>query len=223
MAAENQDYEKYFNPQLDCLLAQTCQRKQYPARCAFLLPGTKIDYMIYVHSGRTRHSMLHEDGSIKALYSLDAGGIFGERPCLDKDETTLLSQTELPSELFLIPREMARQLLATSELFREALLQCTFQKLLSTRRHIADISFTPVRTRMLKLLSSLADQDQPDQDGWYPLKIRYTHHEIGEIIGGNRVTISRNIAELTEEGILRAQDGRMQIHLARALQQCPPV
>ena len=46
---------------------------------------------------------------------------------------------------------------------------------------------------------------------WYGLKIQYTHYELGILIGSVRVTVSRLINKLCNDGILRLVNHRIQI------------
>ena len=47
---------------------------------------------------------------------------------------------------------------------------------------------------------------------WYNLAISWTHHDIAAVIGINRVTVSRFITELRNEGFLRQVNGKLQIN-----------
>ena len=51
-----------------------------------------------------------------------------------------------------------------------------------------------------------------EDDHWYNLAISWTHHDIAAVIGINRVTVSRFIGELKNEGFLRLVNGRVQIN-----------
>ena len=58
---------------------------------------------------------------------------------------------------------------------------------------------------------SMVDTDHITDPAWYSLKVHYTHGELGEIVGGARVTISRQLTELCNEGFLRIINRRAQV------------
>ena len=53
--------------------------------------------------------------------------------------------------------------------------------------------------------------------GWYKLKVHYTQYELSTIIGGARVTISKLINELCDEGFIRMLNRNVQVNQDRML------
>lgn len=64
----------------------------------------------------------------------------------------------------------------------------------------------------MRLFCASANTNQLIDHRWYPLQTNYTHAEIGEIIGGTRVTVSRLIGELSNEGFTRILNRRIQVN-----------
>ena len=59
------------------------------------------------------------------------------------------------------------------------------------------------------------DKTQPAESGWYELKVKYTHYELGVIVGAARVTVSKILVELMNEGIIRSVNRKIQFNADR--------
>lgn len=117
--------------------------------------------------------------------------------------------------LYLIPNQKYEQLLAESDLFRNAILLSYSKKMRILRQEIANLSFTPCKDRLRRLYCSTADTSRVIDGGWYDLKLNYTQYEISTIVGGARVTISKLINELCAEGFIRVLNRKTQISVAQ--------
>lgn len=201
--------------ELTNLIAQNGRKLELPAKKVFLEPGDKLKGIYYIAEGRTRHYMIAPDGTEKLLYTLSAGWFYGETPCVLDDATGLYSKTERASVLYLIPNQKYEQLLAESDLFRNAILLSYSKKMRILRQEIANLSFTPCKDRLRRLYCSTADTSRVIDGGWYDLKLNYTQYEISTIVGGARVTISKLINELCAEGFIRVLNRKTQISVAQ--------
>ena len=137
--------------ELTNLIAQNGRKLELPAKKIFLEPGDKLKGIYYIAEGRTRHYMIAPDGTEKLLYTLSAGWFYGETPCVLDDATGLYSKTERASVLYLIPNQKYEQLLAESDLFRNAILLSYSKKMRILRQEIANLSFTPCKDRLRRL------------------------------------------------------------------------
>jgi len=201
-----------YNEELDRLIERNSTRFFYPARTTFSEPGSDFNGIFYIKSGRTKHYMANADGLEKVLYTLTNGWLFGEMAFYLGRKTGLYSATEVDTVLYKISPDRCRALLDESKLFQDALISCLAHKILIMRYEIENITFNPCKERILRLLCSAVDKSLPADPGWYDLKVRYTHYELGVIVGAARVTVSRILNELTSEGIIRNINRRIQIN-----------
>lgn len=199
-----------YNEELDRLIEKNSTRFFYPARTTFSVPGSDFNGVFYIKSGRTKHYMANEEGLEKVLYTLTDGWLFGEMAFYLGRKTGLYSATEVDTVLYKISPDKCRALLSESELFRDAFISCLAQKILITRYEIENITFNPCKERILRLLCSAVDKTQTADPGWYDLKVKYTHYELGVIVGAARVTVSKILNELMNEGIIRNVNRRIQ-------------
>ncbi|MEA4897216.1 Crp/Fnr family transcriptional regulator [Bacillota bacterium Meth-B3] len=201
-----------FTPEVDALLAVHGRHISHAAKTVFLSPGMTIEGIYYLHSGRTRHSVVNEDGNTKLLYTLRPGYYFGEASYYLHAETSLISETETDVVFYHLAPDVLKRLLAESEAFRHSLLMNYSTKLMVARYEISNLSFSSTKERLMRFFCSVADTKHPIDPSWYPLIGQYNQTEIGEIIGVTRVTVNRNLTELCAEGELRIIKTRTQVH-----------
>lgn len=202
-----------YNEELDRLIAPVSRSFVYPAKEIFQMPEDSIDGIYYIKRGRTRHYMDNNEGYCKILYNLSPGWFFGETMMFLQNKTSLYSQAEVETEVYLIPPEQVYMLMRESELFCTTLFRCFAHKMLILRYEVANLAFNSCKNRLKRLLCSAADVEHPVENSWYNLQIHYTHSELGEIVGGARVTISRQLSELCNEGFIRMINRKIQLNI----------
>lgn len=200
------------NKALEELIQKHSQSVIYPARRVFLEPGMEPQGVYYIAEGRTRHYMIDSDGAEKILYILSAGWFYGETPCSLSEPTGLFSQTEVKTHIYIIPRSTYEIFLDTNKMFRDAILECYSNKMLIMRHEIESLVFHSCKDRLKRLFCSTADSEHLIEDKWFGLKVHYTQYEVSTIIGGARVTISKLINQLCEEGFIRLLNRNIQIN-----------
>ena len=121
------------------------------------------------------------------------------------------SITELPTVIYAIDQRQYEKLIQYPS-FSKSLLQSSCIKNEVLRRREESLAFDTGKERLFKLLQSLANTNILIDACWHPLSIHYTHAEMSSIIGVNRVTISRFMSELAEEGKIRSVNRRIQVH-----------
>lgn len=204
-----------FDEELDKLIEPLSTKVVYPPKHVFLSPGEQMDHVYYIKKGRTKHYMGNADGSTKILYVLTPGWLFGETPAFLETNTGLYSRTEEETVICKIPIETSDRLIAESALFRSKFIKCYALKMLILRYEIENLTFNSCKNRLKRLFASSVDTRNISDPGWYNLKVRYTHSELGEIIGVARVTVSRQLNELCGDGFLRLINRRAQVNIEK--------
>lgn len=198
--------------ELEKIIARCAEKRCIPAKTVFLEPGDHPDGVYYIADGRARLYMIASDGSEKILYALSSGWFFGEAPCELNDATRLYSQTETACSLYFIPKDVYDGLLEENAVFRRAILRSYSKKIRILREEVESLSFNSLKDRLKRLYCSTADTGRLVDGHWHNLKINYTQYEISTIVGGARVTVSKLIGDLCQEGFLRVLNRRVQIN-----------
>ena len=200
------------NKALEELIRKNSTSVTYPAKRVFLEPGMEPQGVYYIAEGRTRHYMMGADGTEKILYTLSAGWFYGETPVSLQEPTGLFSQAEVNTKIYIIPLHTYEYLLDTNKMFRNATMENILNKLLIMRHEIENLTFNSCKDRLKRLFCSTADPDKLIDGGWYNLKVYYTQYELSTIIGGARVTISKLVNELCDEGFIRMLNRNIQVN-----------
>lgn len=200
------------NEALEELIRENSTCVTYPAKRVFLEPGMEPQGVYYIAEGRTRHYMMAGDGTEKILYTLSAGWFYGETPVSLKEPTGLFSKTEVKTQIYIIPLYTYEHLVDTNKMFRDAIMENILKKMLILRHEIENLTFNSCKDRLKRLFCSTADTDRLIDGGWYKLKVHYTQYELSTIIGGARVTISKLINELCDEGFIRMLNRNVQVN-----------
>lgn len=185
----------------------------YPAKRVFLEPGMEPQGVYYIAEGRTRHYMVGSDGTEKILYTLSSGWFYGETPCSLQEPTGLFSQAEVKTQIYIIPRYTYEELIDINKMFRDAILENYSNKMLIMRHEIENLTFNSCKDRLKRLFCSTADTNKIIEGKWYSLKVHYTQYELSTIIGGARVTISRLVNGLCDEGFIRQLNHSTQVNV----------
>lgn len=200
------------NKALEELIRENSTSVTYPAKRVFLEPGMEPQGVYYIAEGRTRHYMMGADGTEKILYTLSAGWFYGETPVSLQEPTGLFSQAEVNTKIYIIPLHTYEHLLDTNKMFRDAIMENVLNKMLIMRHEIENLTFNSCKDRLKRLFCSTADTERVIDGGWYSLKVYYTQYELSTIIGGARVTISKLINELCDEGFIRMLNRNIQVN-----------
>ena len=200
------------NEALEDLIRENSTCVTYPAKRVFLEPGMEPQGVYYIAEGRTRHYMMAGDGTEKILYTLSAGWFYGETPVSLQEPTGLFSKAEVKTQIYIIPLYTYEHLVDTNKMFRDAIMENILKKMLILRHEIENLTFNSCKDRLKRLFCSTADTDRLIDGGWNKLKVHYTQYELSTIIGGARVTISKLINELCDEGFIRMLNRNVQVN-----------
>jgi len=181
----------------------------------YLSPGDPIRYVAYMAEGVTSHYMFGTNGREKVLYRLGRGWFFSEGVFYNETNSvevaTRYAVAEKSTVLYLMDYENFNTLLGDLE-FAQAVLCSTVEKCTILRYEIESVTFDSTSERLKRLLLSCVDTSSISDGVWYNLRVSWTHHDIAAIIGINRVTVSRLVTDLKNEGFLRLVNNKMQIH-----------
>jgi CRP-like cAMP-binding protein len=142
-----------------------------------------------IESGVVRIMTWHEDGTLVMLGVWGSGDIVGKPlsrvepyqiECLTSVEATLIPVTQLYplTEVLLAHLEQAEELMVIR-------------------------SYKTVETMLLKLLSWLAKKFGREVETGHLIDLRLTHQDIAEMLNSTRVTITRVLIDLEEQGLIQ--------------------
>lgn len=205
-------FPKIYNEKLEKLIIDNSYEKTYKKGAILTLPGDALNYVYYIKNGKTKHYMSNSEGVEKILYILNAGWMFGEMAHTLGYKTGLYSMAETDITLYIISSKNVDKLLNESVLFQNAVRKCLAQKIITLRYEIENLTFNSVKDRIKRLFVMLVNTEEVHDGKWYGVNIEHTQYEIGVLIGGARVTVSRTINELCNEGFIRIVNRKPQLN-----------
>lgn len=206
------DAPNIYDAALDRLIQSVSTPLELKPKEIFSSPYINPESMFFIKSGRTKHYLCTDSGSVKTLFFLSPGWIFGETTYFLSRETGIYSQAHTDCLLYKFNAEICNKLLQESDLFRSKLLECLTKKTYFYRTEIESLAFNSAKDRLKSLLCSMVDTSLVIDGNWHQLRVNCTHTELGEIIGATRVTISRLISELSKENFCRNMNHNIQIN-----------
>ncbi len=128
------------------------------------------------------------------------GGMFGEAALTPRQRQGAYAQATEPSEVALLSLDTLRRLvydkpevgLKAMEIFSERLSFC--------EDRMADMGLKEVPARLAGLVLYLVESEGVMTREGYKIPTRYTHEQLGTMIGSKRVATTRALSELREAG-----------------------
>jgi cAMP-binding proteins - catabolite gene activator and regulatory subunit of cAMP-dependent protein kinases len=199
------------NPRLEEIIQKNSTEVKIKARSKFLEYGEILDGVYYIRSGRTKHYVYAEDGSEKIIYTLCAGWFYGETPLVLDEPTGLISEAMDDTVLWVIGYPVFQHLLDDSKLFRNSVFESMARKMLIMRHEIERLVFASCKERIFQLFCSTIENEEAGSEDWLDVPVKYTQYEISTLVGSARVTTSKLINELCNEGKIRFLNHRIQV------------
>ncbi|MBR5284109.1 MAG: Crp/Fnr family transcriptional regulator [Clostridia bacterium] len=183
---------------------------EFSAKQVVLDLQESTEFICMLLTGRTAHYIT--DGTDdKLLYHLTPGRIFGN---LAHAEGKLFPTRAIAMEkvvVLRIPRAKYLELIHNDPVFALEMMdmQCDYDKYLLCELH--NLSFNSCKARLMRIYCSQIDHKRLEDGKWYSLRSKLTHNELAAIVGSARVTISKLINELCDDGFIRIINRRAQV------------
>jgi CRP-like cAMP-binding protein len=197
-----------------------CPERQLPEGATIFAPGDPSDALYVLKSGIVSLSHVSEDGQESILRVLIPGNVFGEL-FLTTPSRPFLASTLTPCVVTVISTDSFHRLLALLPG-----LALNFIGVLS--RRLTDLAldrgqFAHKRSfqRLALILLKLSAAHGVETDHWAAIALPLTHQRLADMIGTSRETVSRHLALLKRQGVVK-QEGRTLLVKSADLQQVVP-
>jgi CRP/FNR family transcriptional regulator, cyclic AMP receptor protein len=184
-------------------LANRTELRSYDPGQMLFAEGDPCAGMYMVASGRVRIFKTSINGREQVLALDGPPNSIAELPVFDGGPYPASAQAVEPARLLFISRRDFRALCLQHPEIGLKVLQVVGSRLRRLVGIIEELSFTTVRSRLISWLLREADAS-PQQD---KVVLTSSHHEIAAEIGTVRELVSRNLARLQSQGLIR-MDGR---------------
>lgn len=170
--------------------------------------------------GRVRLFKMSEDGKQLTLGLLGKGNIFGETEslstglgsayveALDDSLVCILGKADFEAILLKWPQVALKMVTILTERIREA------------EELVENLAFHDLRYRVIYLLTKLAHQfgsrDEIGTPGYTQLDLNLSHHDLAQMIGSTRESVSLVLSHLAKEGLVVTGRKAVAVDLPRA-------
>jgi CRP-like cAMP-binding protein len=192
-------------------LASVMVRQSYTPGQIIFIEGDQADSLWFVAQGRVKIIKQSRNGRVQGLCLMNRGKCFGTCPLFDMAENPATAQALDDVTLFIIPEAALQQLRDRNPHLVKALTHIYSQRL----EHLAYISEVlgtwTVPDRINDCLRTYAQQTEAD------LVVQLTHEKLAALSGTVREVVTRHLARLEKDDIVRVETGRIVILNADAL------
>ena len=171
--------------------------------------------MMAVLRGSVKMTSPSPDGREIVFAVMEAGEIFGEIALLGGHERTADAMAVTDCELLVVYRRDFLPFLRRRADVCIMLLEMLCQRLRRTSEQVEDISFADLGSRMAKAMLRLA---HPENTGAKRAVVHLTQRELGNIVGGARESVNRQLQTWQKAGLIELGKGSIAIRDLDSLQ-----
>lgn len=168
--------------------------------------GDPGEALFIIVSGDVKISLPSDTGEEAILATLRPGDVFGELALLDGAPRSATATALGPTETVVLPRDRFRELIATEEGFRDALLASIAGELRRLTTHVEELHFLDITGRLAAHLVRLArDSGTPIEDGAIRLRSNLTQGDLAAMVGCTRQSVNKLLGQFTDDGLVRME------------------
>ncbi|MYN39730.1 cyclic nucleotide-binding domain-containing protein [Duganella sp. FT109W] len=190
--------------------------RQYPKRTVVLQKGGSGDGLLFLLNGQLQVIDVTEDGRAIGLRMLKPGDFFGEIAVISGSTRTASVVAMSDVIVAFLPAPTALHLFSHSPSVANQMLRHLAEKIQrdSEFRTLLSINNTARRIFAFLAMQKKSQPGTPDVVENLP-----THQDIANMINTSRETVTRALAQLTQQGIIQKDSNRLIIIDAQALQR----
>jgi len=178
-------------------MAELARQRKYPKGSVILFEDDPGDALYVVIAGQVKVVLIGEDGREVILATLADGDFFGEMSLIDDQPRSAHVIAMEKSNLLVLRRDDFQRCLEETPRIALGLLRALTKRLRLADSKIGGLVLLDVAGRVARLLLEMADEN----DG-VNISKKVTHHQIAQMIGSSRETVSRTMRTLTEENLI---------------------
>ena len=206
------------DPEERSILFARVRVRSYAAGETVFLMGSAADSLMAVVSGSVRISVPSPDGKEIVLATIQPMEVFGEIALLDGQKRTADAMAIGVCTLAVLERHDVLAFLKDNPKVWRKLVEVLCARLRNADRHIAELAFLELPTRLAKRLLRLASAEGAETNGRM-LQVQLSQRELGKICGTSRESINKYLGIWQRRGIVRIEEGVITVTNRIALEE----
>lgn len=181
-------------------------------------PEDRGEVVFLLKEGRVRLYRLSPEGKGLTMAIVEPGSVFGEMALLGQGMHGNFAEAMEECTIYMLSRRDVQETLLADPRVARRLLELIGRRLVEAERRLEEFAFKSVSARLSSILLQLADL--ADQiDGVVTLPDRYTHQQLAEMVGTYRETVTKELNDFRQDGLIRIEEGRIQLLDLEALRK----
>jgi CRP-like cAMP-binding protein len=189
--------------------------RQYAKREVVLQKGGIGDGLMFLLAGHLQVMDVTEDGRAIGLRQLVPGDFFGEIALINNSTRSASVVAMSEALVGMLPASSAMHLLSHSPSVARQMLRHLAQKI---QRDSEFRSLLSINNTSKRIYTFLVQQQRKNDDGTVVENLP-THQDIANMINTSRETVTRALAALVQQGIIKKEPNRLVIQNPEALQK----
>jgi CRP/FNR family transcriptional regulator, cyclic AMP receptor protein len=169
-------------------------------------PQDGTQRLFILKKGRVQVYEVDRGGEEITLSVVEGGNVFGEMSLTGQSLEGLYVRALTPSTLVSLKSEELEELIMKKPEVGLRLVRELAQRLHASESRYADMVGKDVPARLATLLLYLVDSEGLVTNESYRIPTRYTHEQLGSMIGCKRVAVSRAFSRLKEIGAVELKE-----------------
>jgi CRP/FNR family transcriptional regulator len=184
-------------------LADVMVLRTYAPGQLIFLEGDSSDGLWFIASGRVRIIKQSLNGRVQGLCLVDRGKCFGSCPLFDGATNPANAQAIDEVTLLVLPREDLQRMIHNEPTVASVLLRVFSQRLSHLAKLGEGLGTLEVGHRINDCILAYAEDSMP-----HPV-VSLTHDKLASMAGTVREVVTRHLAKLENEGVIRVEPGRI--------------
>ncbi|AZO95696.1 cyclic nucleotide-binding domain-containing protein [Iocasia frigidifontis] len=185
------------------LICEKAYEKKYLKDEVIFFERNDDDKLYILVAGRVKLSLLSPDGKEKSLTILQEGDIFGEISLFAQDAHPMTAEVIEDARLVIISLADLESIIMKNPGVAIKIIEALAKKSRLLTSQIRELVFQDAEGRLASLLLRFADEFGVRVKSGQMIDIVLTHQEIANLLGASRVTVTKLLNRLTDEGIIK--------------------
>jgi CRP/FNR family cyclic AMP-dependent transcriptional regulator len=182
-------------------------------------PYQRAEKLYIVKKGKIRLYRTNSDGEELILAIATKGDVFGEMSFTDQHLREAHASAIEPSLVASLRREDLQELILSKPEVGLRLIERLSERLRLREEQLEDIVLKEVPARLASLILRLLESEGVRTSEGYKIPTRYTHKQLGAMIGAKRVAVTRGFGTLKEKGALELRNRTVYVTNLEALKK----
>ncbi len=171
----------------------------------FYTPMDLCETLFVLQKGRIRLYRATPEGREFTLTVLQSGTVFGEMVLTGQRLRNCYAQAVEESEVSAMCRADVERLILDKPAVGLQLVHLLSDRLTTYETRLEDLGLKEVPARLASLILLLLESEGVRTSTSYKIPTRYTHQQLGTMIGANREAVTRSFARLREAGAVETR------------------